>query len=222
MTTWRNYSLQTANDLVTEGVGTFPVHPAADLLPDMSATELERLTADMKANGYNGQPIVIRNSSSDHASFGPPFLLEGRHRLKAALAAGLKIVPVEWLEEKFPEPYVTVTRLNIHRRHLTAEQRADLAVKLLSEAGRLAEVEAEANERQQSWRPSTPKGGKVQTSPAEEVAKVEQVGRRKAEGDVARHGKANGKAPRKPAKRAPEGPTAEEVLKRWCETEISD
>ena len=94
---------------------------------------------------------------------------------------------------------MTVARLNIHRRHLTAEQRADLAVKLLSEAGRLAEVEAEANERQQSGRPSTPKGGKVPTSPAEEVAKVAQVGRRKAEEAVARHRKANGKAPRKPA-----------------------
>ena len=64
MTTWRKYSLPPAADLVTEGVGTFPVHPAADLLPAMSATELERLTADMKANGYNGQPIVIRSSSS--------------------------------------------------------------------------------------------------------------------------------------------------------------
>ena len=49
-----------------------------------------------------------------------------------------------------------------------------------------------------------------------------QVGRRKAEEAVARHRKANGKAPRKPAKRAPEGPTAEEVLKRWCEAEMSE
>ena len=68
MTTWRKYSLPPAADLVTEGVGTLPVHPAADLLPDMSATELERLTADMKANGYNGQPIVIGTSSGS-----PPF-----------------------------------------------------------------------------------------------------------------------------------------------------
>lgn len=109
-----------------------PIHPATDLFPMMSTDELLLLGEDIKKNGLRSRIAVIENSNDE------PILIDGRNRLAAMELAGLKIV----LEDvvKFAacakhkhdfDIYSYVISANIHRRHLTAEQRRELIAKVL-------------------------------------------------------------------------------------------
>jgi hypothetical protein len=112
------------------------VHPAADLFPLMSETDLKVLGEDIKAHGLRNRVAVIDGPD------GKPILLDGRNRLDAMELVGLEIVledvvaPVAKMMLTSPctppfDPYAYVISTNIHRRHLTAEQRRELIVKLL-------------------------------------------------------------------------------------------
>lgn len=107
-------------------------HPAADLFPMMPEDELRALADDIAANGLN-QPIVTHNGK----------ILDGRNRFKACQLAMVQPETIEW-EDPGCGPVAWVVSQNIQRRHLTASQRAALAVDLLPE------LEAEAKERQGS------------------------------------------------------------------------
>ena len=153
-----------------------PVHPAADLFPAMSETELRELGEDIKANGLRS-PIILWSPGDQLEKDAKEFLLDGRNRLDAMELVGMETVskskdgklsgflggsnslrgthraPIVRLHEfvaghalslggrtaglgkEFREPdtdpYVFVLSANIHRRHLTAEQKRDLIEKLL-------------------------------------------------------------------------------------------
>ena len=134
-----------------------PIHPAADLFPLMSPDELKVLGEDIKAHGLTS-PIVLW---SPKRRSGKIFLLDGRNRLDALERLGLQIVSSlgfgldlraatgadnEWHlcgeagepdDDRDPgyasgcDPYAFVISANIHRRHLTAEQKRDLIAKVL-------------------------------------------------------------------------------------------
>ena len=116
-----------------------PVHPAADLFPLMSESELRELGEDIETNGLQS-PIIIHDGR----------LLDGRNRLDAMALMGLSFeiekykqkykllgfqVPftggIRHLTDADPDPYAYVVSANLHRRHLTAEQKRDLIEKLL-------------------------------------------------------------------------------------------
>ncbi|MET4347433.1 ParB N-terminal domain-containing protein [Bradyrhizobium sp. RT9a] len=126
------------------------VHPAADLFPMMSADELKTLGEDIKANGLR-VPVVVWKPQKDS----PAQLLDGRNRLDAIEAAGITIHVEEdkqhlilwrcdaedkwWristqanggAEDGF-DPYAYVISANVHRRHLTPEQKRDLIAAVL-------------------------------------------------------------------------------------------
>jgi hypothetical protein len=105
-------------------------HPAADLFPMMSEAELRNLADDIKANGLN-HPVVIYEGQ----------VLDGRNRSRACKMAGVQVKTEDWVDPGCG-PVAYVVSQNIHRRHLTATQRAALAVDLLPE------LEAEARKRQ--------------------------------------------------------------------------
>jgi hypothetical protein len=149
---------------------TIKTHPAAELFPLMSKTELAELGNDIKTNGLIS-PIVLWLASKDAQAQ----LLDGRSRLDALeveLGRPVRItshtfrgrttwsleadddghpVPVTDLlgDEGFPfgtrtraesifvvlgpdtDPHAYVTAANLHRRHLTAEQKRDLIAKLI-------------------------------------------------------------------------------------------
>lgn len=96
----------------------YPFHPACRLFPEMSKEELQALAEDIKINGLL-QPIVLYQGQ----------ILDGRNRYKACIIAGVKARFVEWDGEGDPLAWVLST--NLVRRHLTASQRALLALDVL-------------------------------------------------------------------------------------------
>lgn len=93
-------------------------HPATDLFPMMGEQELTDLSADIKAHGLQ-VPIVVYQDQ----------ILDGRNRWLACEMAGVTPRTVEW--DGMGSPTVWVISLNLHRRHLTASQRAAIAVDVL-------------------------------------------------------------------------------------------
>src|SRR5436305_1918923 len=125
-----------------------PVHPAAELFPMMSHEELTTLGEDIKKNGLQ-VPVVLWAETKESN----PFLLDGRNRLDAMEAVGLEVLRADKgdrLEVAHrplygsgggismfdgsrltQDPYEHVLSANIHRRHLTQEQKRELIAKVL-------------------------------------------------------------------------------------------
>jgi hypothetical protein len=126
-----------------------PIHPAAELFPPMSEPALRELGEDIKANGLRTPIVVYRDK-----------LLDGRNRLDAMELVGVKFrfAPERRTKTKFSfleddacddcdssifddnssvienivgDPYAFVLSANLHRRHLTGEQKRDLIAKVL-------------------------------------------------------------------------------------------
>jgi hypothetical protein len=111
------------------------VHPAADLFPMMTADELKALGEDIKKNGL-GVPLILWEAEKG----APLLLLDGRNRLDASEAVGLPVLDQKgkWLDCRIRcdlvrggDPYEYVLCYNVHRRHLTPEQKRDLIAKVL-------------------------------------------------------------------------------------------
>ena len=118
------------------------VHPAANLFPMMAADELKALGEDIKQRGLTS-PIAI--NASQYGGDWDYRLLDGRNRLDAMERAGIAFTLVlkdgQCIIEGnrfFPPAIVVETDLvayvisaNVHRRHLTAQQKLDLLDKAM-------------------------------------------------------------------------------------------
>jgi ParB-like nuclease domain len=125
-----------------------PVHPAAELFPLMSPDELRELGEDIKKNGLL-TPIVVWSPIEGSEE---QYLLDGRNRVAAMEAAGGKATlngrqyakyiwrgygPTTFLYGTAKcgapgcDPYEYVLSANIHRRHLTAEQKREIIAKVI-------------------------------------------------------------------------------------------
>jgi hypothetical protein len=94
-------------------------HPLADLFPLMQGAEFDDLVADIKAHGLQ-----------EHIALYEGKILDGRNRYRACLAA--KVTPVTYNADPFiADPAAYVISINLHRRHLTAEQKRSLLVELV-------------------------------------------------------------------------------------------
>ena len=56
-------------------------------LADADAEVVERIAASMMTDGYTGDPVVVNDCEA-------PEIVGGRHRVLAAIAAGLESIPV--------------------------------------------------------------------------------------------------------------------------------
>jgi hypothetical protein len=111
------------------------VHPAADDMPPMTAEEFEKLVEDIRWHGVL-QPVTLYHDPNLGMC-----LLDGRHRLDALERFGREAVApddgypncefIEIESTKLFDPVAYVISANLHRRHLTAEQRRNLITKLL-------------------------------------------------------------------------------------------
>ena len=106
-------------------------HPVSAIFPMMDATELHALVADIRENGLI-EPILTHDG----------LIVDGRNRYQACLQAGVSPRYQEW--EGGGSLVSLIISLNLKRRHLTASQKAAVAVDLLPH------LEAEARERQLS------------------------------------------------------------------------
>jgi hypothetical protein len=136
----------------------YPVHPAADLFPMMSDDELDELGKDIKANGIRA-PIALwcdgempfdRKPTSEIR--GTVYVLDGRNRLDAMEKVGLKTFcnrvgamhsegrggartepdkPYVVVYDATTDPFTLGASLNVHRRHLTRDQKRDVIAELL-------------------------------------------------------------------------------------------
>ena len=181
----------------------YPVHPCADVFPMMSEAELEALAADIKARGLQ-KPVTMHYLSKQKIWV----VLDGRNRLEALDRLGWVPAdmwtdvtrgdqPMEIFEKNTQhDPAAYVISANIHRRHLSKLERAELIVKTVE-----AEQTNDQAKAARSFSPTVGKKGGSTKDPILEKAVTEaakqQISRRtvkKARAKV--HGKQA--APRKP------------------------
>jgi ParB-like chromosome segregation protein Spo0J len=109
---------------------TYDFHPLADLFPLMEGTELDALAADIKANGLHKCIALYKGK-----------IIDGRNRYRALQRLGFEPDESYFLEahragsqsalRDDDEARAYVISKNIHRRHLTPEQKRDLLVELV-------------------------------------------------------------------------------------------
>lgn len=102
------------------------IHPAANLFPKTSEAEYQTLKADIAVNGLQTS-IQCRGNSHDDCE-----LVDGRNRLRAIRELGLdESCYIELIAPgDMPDPVAYVVSLNLHRRHLTTDQRAMVAANI--------------------------------------------------------------------------------------------
>jgi ParB-like chromosome segregation protein Spo0J len=104
-------------------------HPIADIFPLMEGEEFDALVADIKAHGLHEHIEICGEEGDPHRGK----IIDGRNRYRACLAAGVEPTVVLWGPDSAgsPTPVEYVISKNIHRRHLTAEQKRELIAKLI-------------------------------------------------------------------------------------------
>ena len=92
-------------------------HPVSELFPALPENEFEALVADIAQNGLR-EPIHVVGRA----------IIDGRHRYRACLAAGIEPQFVQLAENADLNSFVV--SLNLRRRHLSESQRAMVAARL--------------------------------------------------------------------------------------------
>jgi hypothetical protein len=96
-------------------------HPLADIFPLMEGDEFDELVGDMKHRGFRPQfPIVTFEDQ----------IIDGRNRARACEKAGVEPHYTEF-QAKAEDVERFIIQANIHRRHLTADQKRHFLKKLL-------------------------------------------------------------------------------------------
>jgi len=95
------------------------VHPLAHLIPDMRSNEWQSFYTD----------IVMRGIKVPLEVLGDGTVVDGRHRLKAALELKMKEVPITDAPLNGEKPEVYMLKAAVLRRHLTDDQRAIIAAR---------------------------------------------------------------------------------------------
>jgi hypothetical protein len=111
----------------------FEVHPVANIFPMMSEDEYQGLKADIAEFGQHEAITVWCN-----------LLIDGRNRLRACDELGIEPMVCE-LDES-TDPVGWAVSYNLHRRHLSTSQRANVAAKL--ETLKHGDVKSQKNEMQ--------------------------------------------------------------------------
>jgi hypothetical protein len=178
----------------------YKVHPAADVFPEMSDDELQKLGSDIQKHGLR-EPVIFQVR--------PERLIDGRNPMEAMERVGLNgSAKVIYLGQD-KDPVAFIISKNIHRRHLTKQQQADLIV---------AAIKAGEKPRSDC---AVSKGGRGKVNPTRQKAIAEgkkaNIGERAMQAAVA---KAEGRKPKKkPWRRTPVHSgldAARRAYFKWC------
>lgn len=136
----------------------FEVHPLADLFPLVEGQEYEDLRTSVRENGVVNRVTLYQGK-----------ILDGRNRMRAAIAEGVH-VPTHNLPDD-ADPVAFVLSQNIMRRHLTPHDRAALAIKVMEISGELERAREEAARRRagNATKKTKEPGGHVESAPVHEV-----------------------------------------------------
>lgn len=104
-------------EIRTANPNNLKLHPLARLIPDMRASEWEDFYTDVAMRGIKVPLEVLANGT----------VVDGRHRLRAAVELGMEEVPVIDAPLNGDRPEVYMLKAAVLRRHLTDDQRAALA-----------------------------------------------------------------------------------------------
>lgn len=110
---------RTETTVDTSALDAYTVHPVANMFPMIDGENLKALAEDIKTHGQQ-EPIWMYQGQ----------LLDGRNRVVACALAGRRPIEQQWTPKAGESPATFVMSRNLHRRHLTASQRAALAVEL--------------------------------------------------------------------------------------------
>src|SRR5215475_15498561 len=192
-----------------------PIHPAAELFPRMSPDELRALGEDIIKNGLTS-PIVLWQPDSKS----PARLLDGISRLDAIeIATGSPVIVgapsimagQHFLDcdkvivlDKSVDPYTYVISANIHRRHLTTDQKRELIAKLIKATPEKSDRQIAETAKAS---PTTVGTVRAKMEAAGDVSKLDT--RRDTKGR---------KQPAKKKRASEEMPTAEEAEESYQET----
>lgn len=94
---------------------TLQQHPLSAAFPGMSADDFQALKDDIEVNGQR-EPVIVHEG----------MVLDGWHRYQACVQLGL--TPTQFTFNAGDDPVAFVLSQNLHRRHLTASQRAAAVV----------------------------------------------------------------------------------------------
>lgn len=114
-----------------------PYHPACSLFPELEGEYFEKLKNDIKEKGLLEKITLIIDSAT-----AKKMILDGRNRYRACKETRTRMAFEEYWDD---DPIGFVISKNIHRRHLTASQRAAIATaskRLYAEEGKKKQVEA--------------------------------------------------------------------------------
>jgi len=110
-------------------ISSLEIHPVVGILPPASEEDFNALLEDIRRHGQI-EPVTVQGAR----------IVDGRNRYEACKRLGLREIKVrEWAGGGPLAEYVV--SVNVHRRHLTAGQKAAVA------AGLLPELERDAGER---------------------------------------------------------------------------
>jgi len=123
----------------------YQLDPVVYLFPEITDEEIDALAADIKAHGQL-EPCIYWQGK----------VVDGRNRLLACERAGVTPMVADWPHHDTGfDPLAYAISKNLHRRHLTAGQRAEIA----AEAARLYEERAAERERATQAAPGERIGG---------------------------------------------------------------
>jgi len=111
------------------------VHPAAEVFPLIEGPAFDELVADVQANGLR-EPCWLDSDGT---------LIDGRNRLRACEAAGIE---PRYQVYRGDDVVGLIVSLNLKRRHLSEDERAFLATRLIphyEQQGREAKAKAGAS-----------------------------------------------------------------------------
>lgn len=135
--------------------GDYESHAVCELFPIMPEPELDALARDIRAHGLQA-PIILSNGR----------ILDGRNRLLACLRAGVEPTFCEWNADGGSE-LSWIVSMNLHRRHLSAGQRALIAARLTESFAanarrrRGARTDLEGDGHEEAWGRSAAKAGEL-------------------------------------------------------------
>jgi len=142
------------------------LHPLAGLVPEMSPPQWASFMADVAERGI----LTPLELAADGRT-----VLDGRHRLKAALELGQLEVPTTRANLGGSSEFEYMLKAALHRRHLSDDQRAILASRLAEEMGDDRRHTAAQTAADARWHPDA--SGSPATTTHERPRSREEVSR---------------------------------------------